>query len=218
MRSLMPPLELLIFLLPLQVVPFPFSPGFSHGSLHGSPRASLKPSFAEIRPATEKSETLAYGWDGTTAKGGAVDDSKSSRLLSDIRGESLPSKAEVFLANAEMAPSEIAFQSVIDTIDECYEDNDVEFTNNGVSNGPGENHGSAKLLSLAALAGLDEAATLALWGEHFRGVAETPEGEDHQNIRAFMRGGWEGVDFPGGVALTKKVSGSWGWDEESFIP
>jgi len=61
---------------------------------------------------------------------------------------------------------------------------------------------------------------VSLWGEYYRGVRDTPDGDDHSNIRAFMKEGWDGVKFDNGVALTKKVTGDggWGWDEESFIP
>ena len=43
--------------------------------------------------------------------------------------------------------------------------------------------------------------------------------DDHQNIRNFMKYGWDGVDFSNGIALTKKVgTDGWDWDAESFIP
>jgi HopJ type III effector protein. len=36
---------------------------------------------------------------------------------------------------------------------------------------------------------------LALFGEFYRDVLATPEGDDHQNIRNFMKTGWAGVQF-----------------------
>lgn len=45
---------------------------------------------ANIRGPTEKSSDLRFGWDGTTALGGAVENAAPSRMLEDIRaaGES----------------------------------------------------------------------------------------------------------------------------------
>jgi hypothetical protein len=59
-----------------------------------------------------------------------------------------------------------------------------------------------------------------LWGQYYRDVLATPDGTDHQNIRNFMKTGWEGVDFSNGIALTKKAVGDsdWDWDSESWIP
>lgn len=52
---------------------------------------------AEIRGSTEKSEKLRFGWDGTTALGGAVENAKPARMLEDIRasGETIPEECEV---------------------------------------------------------------------------------------------------------------------------
>ena len=56
---------------------------------------------AEIRPPTEKNDVLEYGWDGTTALGKAVVDSKPARLLDQIRasGETQSDACELFNAN-----------------------------------------------------------------------------------------------------------------------
>ena len=56
---------------------------------------------AEIRPKTDKNQVLEYGWDGTTALGGAVDNSKPARMLDEIRasGETQNSACDVFNAN-----------------------------------------------------------------------------------------------------------------------
>lgn len=57
--------------------------------------------FAEIRPKSEKNTVLEFGWDGTTALGGAVDDSKPARMLDEIRasGETQNSACDLFNAN-----------------------------------------------------------------------------------------------------------------------
>ncbi len=56
---------------------------------------------ADIREATDKNEVLEFGWDGTTALGGAVDNSKPARMLDEIRasGETQSDACELFNAN-----------------------------------------------------------------------------------------------------------------------
>ena len=117
---------------------------------------------AEIRPKTEKAKELAFGWDGTTALGGAVEVAKPTRMLEDIRaaGETIPSECEVFNANVEMNADDLKFEEVIELIDTHYEYGLVEFKNGDIVNKQGENEGSAKLLSYAALAGMDKETTL----------------------------------------------------------
>mmetsp|Transcript_35329 Transcript_35329/g.59990 ORF Transcript_35329/g.59990 Transcript_35329/m.59990 type:complete len:212 (+) Transcript_35329:38-673(+) len=177
---------------------------------------------AEIRPPTDKNEVLEFGWDGTTALGGAVDNSKPARMLDEIResGETQSEACELFNANLEMSGDDLKFEEFIELCDEQYEYGLIEFKNGDVTNMPGENDGSAKVLSYAALADFDKDMTLKLWGQYYRDVLATPDGTDHQNIRNFMKNGWDGVDFYNGVALTKKAVGDsdWDWDSESWIP
>lgn len=177
---------------------------------------------ANIRGPTEKSEELRFGWDGSTALGGAVEVAKPSRMLEEIRssGETIPDACEVFNANLEMDGGDITFEEVIEMIDEHYENGLIEFKNGDVTNGAGENVGSAKILSYAALSNLDKETTLKLWGQYYSDVLANPEGNDHSNIRNFMKTGWEGVPFENGIALTRKNSGDNDWDAfaESWIP
>jgi len=112
--------------------------------------------------------TKFLGWDGTSALGGAVEVAKPARMLEDIRaaGEALPSDCEVFNANVEMSGDDLKFEEVIEMIDTYYESQDLVFKNGDVVNQQGENEGSAKILSYAALAGLDKETTLkvcSLW-------------------------------------------------------
>lgn len=69
-----------------------FSPNLNGAA--GSPSTQLA---ANIRGPTDKSETLRFGWDGTTALGGAVENAKPARMLEDIRasGEAIPDECEV---------------------------------------------------------------------------------------------------------------------------
>jgi HopJ type III effector protein len=175
-----------------------------------------------IREKTEKAKELAFGWDGTTALGGAVEVAKPARMLDAIRaaGETIPNDCEVFNANVEMDADNLTFEEVMELIETHYESQLLEFKNGDIVNQQGENEGSAKLLSYAALSGLDKATTLKLWGQYYREVLQDPDGSSHQNIRNFMKYGWEGVPFENGIALTRKAVGDTEWDEfaESWIP
>ena len=143
-------------------------------------------------------------------------------MLDEIKasGETQSEACELFNANLEMSGESLMFEEFITLCDEQYEDGLIEFKNGDIVNKAGENHGSAKVLSYAALAGFDKDMTLKLWGQYYRDVLATPDGNDHQNIRNFMKYGWEGVDFYNGIALTKKAVGEndWDWDSESWIP
>lgn len=169
---------------------------------------------AEIRGPTEKSETLRFGWDGTTPLGGAVEVAKPARMLDEIRasGEMIPDECEVFNANVEMNADTLTFEEVMEMIDTFYESQILEFKNGDMLNKAGENEGSAKVLSYAALSGLDKETTLKLWGQYYREVLADPKGDSHQNIRNFMKYGWEGVPFENGIALTRKQVGEGEWD------
>jgi HopJ type III effector protein len=177
---------------------------------------------AEIRGPSEKAKELRFGWDGSTPLGGAVEVAKPARMLVDIRaaGETIPNECEVFNANVEMDADSLTFESVMELIDTHFESQLLEFKNGDIVNKQGENEGSAKLLSYAALSDMDKATTLKLWGQYYREVQNDPNGSSHQNIRNFMKYGWEGVPFENGIALTRKKVGETEWDEfaESWIP
>ena len=56
---------------------------------------------------------------------------------------------------------------------------------------------------LAQLNNLEQAQTLLCFAGHYRSVLATPDGDDHGNIRNFIKTGWAGVSFDG-VALQEK--------------
>lgn len=91
-----------------------------------------------------------------------------------------------------MDGGDVTFAEVMELIDKYYESQLLEFKNGDIVNKQGENEGSAKIFSYAALSVIDKETTLKLFGEHYRAVKENPEGTDHQNIRNFMKYGWEG--------------------------
>ncbi|WP_321276433.1 HopJ type III effector protein [Thiomicrorhabdus indica] len=98
----------------------------------------------------------------------------------------------------------VAFQSSMKVIDDNYEFTETEFKNGETLNQSGTNNGSCKLFAFAQLHGLDEQSTLNLFGDFYtKDVLENPNGDDHQNIRNFMKFGWEGIEFSS-VALVQK--------------
>jgi hypothetical protein len=72
-----------------------------------------------------------------------------------------------------------------------------------VINSPDQNQGSCKLFAFAKMNQLNETETLAAFGEYYRHVLANPAGNDHLNIRHFIRDGWRGIKFAG-VPLQKK--------------
>jgi hypothetical protein len=117
---------------------------------------------AEIRPPSKKSDDLRFGWDGSTALGGAVEVAAPDRMLADIRAadEGVPSDCELFNANAEMDADNLKFEEVMEMINIHFETGLIEFKNGDIVNKQGENEGSAHLLSYAALSDMDKETTL----------------------------------------------------------
>ncbi|MDP9960873.1 HopJ type III effector protein [Chryseobacterium lathyri] len=95
-------------------------------------------------------------------------------------------------------PDTIQFKEVIAHIDDQYDFTPTFFKNGDTVNEAGQNNGSCKVFSFAKLQGLSKEQTLPLFGEFYReDVLKNPEGTDHQNIRNFMKYGWEGISFEG---------------------
>lgn len=104
----------------------------------------------------------------------------------------------------------VDFQDTMAIIAEHYDYQPAEFSNGiqePIINEAGRNEGSCKIFAFAGLQSLDEAQTLALFGDYYRkDVLGNPKGNDHQNIRNFMRDGWAGIKFKSEV-LTLKHAG-----------
>lgn len=93
-------------------------------------------------------------------------------------------------------PEHIEFGEVIALIDSLYDFTPTAFTNGEQDNPAGQNNGSCKLFAFARLQGFTEEETLACFGAFYReDVLGHPEGEDHQNIRNFIKTGWLGIEF-----------------------
>lgn len=90
----------------------------------------------------------------------------------------------------------LQFEETMSLIDALYDFTPTAFTNGSVENTSDENQGSCKVFAFGRLNGLNEAQTLACFGEHYRNVLSDPDGTGHANIRDFMAHGWQRVDMP----------------------
>lgn len=103
-----------------------------------------------------------------------------------------------FLEKIKQNPEQIDFNETIAYIDEHYDFTPTAFKNGEVYNEANQNNGSCKIFSFAKILRLSQEQTLHLFGDFYRkDVLEFPENNDHQNIRNFIKFGWEGVDFEG---------------------
>lgn len=101
-----------------------------------------------------------------------------------------------YLDRLNNSPETLDFHVLMDVIDRHYEFTPTAFRNGDISNAPGENSGSCKLLAFAQLHSLSEQQTLACFGQYYRNdVLGDPDGSSHLNIRNFMRTGWSGIEF-----------------------
>jgi len=101
-----------------------------------------------------------------------------------------------FKEKLSSSANEIDFQEVIELIDKLYDFTPVEFSNGDLVNEEGQNNGSCKLFSFAVLQNFSKEETLRCFGNYYRtDVLGNPNGTDHQNIRNFMKFGWEGIRF-----------------------
>lgn len=105
---------------------------------------------------------------------------------------------EKFIEQLNNAPDNVQFPDTIALIDGLYEFTPTAFRNGDVHNEVGQNSGSCKIFAFASLNGLSVPQTLACFGGFYRDdVLGHPDADNHQNIRNFMRTGWEGVTFQG---------------------
>jgi hypothetical protein len=107
-----------------------------------------------------------------------------------------------FLTKLAEQTDDIDFAETMAVIDAHYQFNPTQFRNGELMNEAGQNNGSCKIFAFGLLHFLPKEQTLACFGDYYRkDVLENPEGDDHQNIRNFMKTGWDGVLFEG-FALT----------------
>lgn len=99
--------------------------------------------------------------------------------------------------------NEVSFQEVIAHIEANFDFTPTAFKNGDTYNEAGQNSGSCKVFSFAKLSGLNPQETLYCFGDFYRkDVLGNPEGTDHQNIRNFIKYGWDGIQFEGEALKT----------------
>ena len=110
-----------------------------------------------------------------------------------------------FLQKLKLTPNNITFPETIAVIEENYDFTPTTFDNGTQHNASGENSSSCKVFAFGQLQNLSQVETLACFGAYYYDeVLGAPEGINHQNIRNFIRTGWDGIQFEG-EALTLKV-------------
>jgi hypothetical protein len=103
---------------------------------------------------------------------------------------------DAFLHKLNNQPDAISFTDTIATVEANYQFTPTAFRNGELQNAAGQNSGSCKLFSFAKLHKLSQAQTLQCFGDYYRvDVLQHPDATDHQNIRNFIRFGWDGVVF-----------------------
>ena len=107
-------------------------------------------------------------------------------------------KLDDFIKKVKTRPRKIEFAETMEVIEANYKFTETAFKNGELLNAVGENSGSCKVFSFAQKNELNEEETLALFGIYYRAdVLAYPDGEDHPNIRQFLKSGWNGVSFEG---------------------
>ena len=109
-----------------------------------------------------------------------------------------------FLTKLNQTPEANTFSETMAVIEANYDFTPTAFENGLRHNISGENSGSCKLFAFAQLQNLSEAQTLSCFGAYYyEEVLENPEGANHQNIRNFMKTGWDGIAFYGSALILK---------------
>jgi hypothetical protein len=100
-----------------------------------------------------------------------------------------------FKTKLKASPTTIAFAETMQIIEGNYNFTPTAFTNGELRNSVGENTGSSKIFAFAKHQKLTKQATLFCFGAHYQTVLEDDNGSSHQNIRNFMKTGFEGLSF-----------------------
>ncbi|WP_010182206.1 HopJ type III effector protein [Aquimarina agarilytica] len=109
-----------------------------------------------------------------------------------------------FLNKLRQTPSTIAFAETMEVIEANYNFTETAFKNGDTYNEAGQNSGSCKLFAFAQINELSKEDTLACFGEYYRkDVLENPTGNDHTNIRNFIKFSWTGIEFNGQALIQK---------------
>jgi len=111
---------------------------------------------------------------------------------------------EAFKEKLKTNPQEVEFSETIDVIESNFTFTPTAFQNGTAANASGTNNGSCKVFSFAILEGLSADETLACFGKYyFDDVLKNLDGNDHQNIRNFMKTGFGGIVFESEVLVKR---------------
>ena len=107
-----------------------------------------------------------------------------------------------FINKLLVTPERVEFTDVIEIINRHYRYKPARFMNGDLHNEVGTNEGSCKIFYFAQLNKLTEQQTLSCFGHYYRDdVLKNPGGDDHGNIRNFIKTGWQQLTFDA-VALS----------------
>ncbi len=111
-----------------------------------------------------------------------------------------------FIQQLNEQPQSIRFAQTMELIERYYLFTPTSFANGDLMNQAGENNGSCQLFAFAKLQVLNEQQTLACFGHYYRDeVLKHPEANDHQNIRNFIKTGWQGIKFESQALQVKSL-------------
>ena len=100
-----------------------------------------------------------------------------------------------FITSFDDRADDLRFEETMALIDAHFDFTPSAFKNGDQLNDAGQNSGSCKVFAFGQIQQLTPQQTLTLFGQHYRDVVATPQGDDHQNIRQFMQHGWDGILF-----------------------
>ena len=112
-------------------------------------------------------------------------------------------RTENFIKKLKTHPTQITFAEIMQVIEDNYNFTPSAFTNGEIKNEVGENSGSCKLFTFAVHQQLTKEETLCCFGEHYQSVLEDINGNSHQNIRNFMKTGFDGLSFESTALIIK---------------
>ncbi len=104
------------------------------------------------------------------------------------------SSAQQNFITALKAP-DFMFETTLEFIETWYEFTPTAFTNGKVENNASENQGSCKIFALQKLLNLTTEQTLLSFGQHYRDVLNTPNAENHFNLRTVVNNNSVDVEF-----------------------
>ena len=103
-----------------------------------------------------------------------------------------------FIKKLKQSDENVTFEETIAVIEQNYSFTPTSFQNGSQYNNIGENSGSCKLFAFGLLQKLSVIQILSCFGSYyFEEVLGNPEGINHQNIRNFIKTGWNEIRFEG---------------------